>query len=810
MATYKVTGTISGLNQGVSQQEAINRGPAQCEEQINCTADIAKGLMSRPCSTCIAGYTIAEGEHLNVQNPHSIAFESLAGTFQAQFTRKLDAVDGGITVHKGEGIAQTVNYEAGSLAYLDGPTGVTSEELFHAYAWSDVVMLVNRSVTPAMTASVAPTREEEAIFWIKNSNFGMTYELHYEGQTAFTYTEPIPSSDTGQIKPDPITFANALDTYLTGISADYDRYGTVFVMRHTDIAGVTAVDPNNGKDFVILYDKVESRIELPKRCTPGYLIQYIGKDNDKANDYWLKFVKYDNSVAVGNMYEGYWEETLDPGVSYEIDNTTMPHILERQTDGSFDFKKINWAHRLTGNDETNPLPSFIGTPIASCGLFQGRLWFCAGSNFIMSEPLYTNNFFAKSVRISLSTDPVDVTATGPDVIDLRFGAEVANSLVLTAKEVQYIIPGDKPVTAQNINMTPAAHLHNNPYVQPTVSANRMFFAATTSQYLKYPGYGQITELTIDKQRGTPRTEILTKHVPTYLPADIASITCDKANEILFVLPKNSSKLYVYEYYIDEDKRRQAAWSTWQFKDEILSIATRKGVLLMTCRGNDKLEYRFEVVPLVEEMFGPELDNYAVDTRMFTTPTISGDDYIIDLIADIPENQLPIVIANTEKFGKQVGQLLTVERVSRRRLKITNLPEGITSGEFTDFNVVIGWTFESRYTPSMPLPTDNRGTKYEAQSLLYTDMTIGYKDTGTIHAEVEYLRIGETVSHEFTPKRLRSTVLGEIEMRTGKDKFSVRARYTEAQVHIVRKDTYLPMNLTNIAWTAKLTTKGRRV
>ena len=80
-------------------------------------------------------------------------------------------------------------------------------------------------------------------------------------------------------------------------------------------------------------------------------------------------------------------ETVSPGVEYQINNTTMPHLLVRLPNGNFHFGpadgstqqgiKINsvLGRKDVWRSNTAPDPSFIGYLINDIFIYKNRLAF---------------------------------------------------------------------------------------------------------------------------------------------------------------------------------------------------------------------------------------------------------------------------------------------------------------------------------------------------------------------------------------------------------------------------------------------------
>jgi hypothetical protein len=69
-----------------------------------------------------------------------------------------------------------------------------------------------------------------------------------------------------------------------------------------------------------------------------------------------------------------------------------------------------WKPREVGDNETNPLPSFVGFPVDSISFFKNRIVFTSRQNVICSQAGDYFNFFASTVITIVDNDPIDLSA----------------------------------------------------------------------------------------------------------------------------------------------------------------------------------------------------------------------------------------------------------------------------------------------------------------------------------------------------------------------------------------------------------------
>ena len=154
----------------------------------------------------------------------------------------------------------------------------------------------------------------------------------------------------------------------------------------------------------------------------------------------MKFVTNNGNA----LEEGQWEETVEAGIQFKFDYSTMPHVLIRQADGNFRFARVDgdtytisgtdytlpkWGERTVGDLDSAPNPSFIGSKINNVFFFRNRLGFLADDNVVLSRAAEFFNFFPETVLSVIDSEPIDVAASHTKVAILRTAVTVEQELV---------------------------------------------------------------------------------------------------------------------------------------------------------------------------------------------------------------------------------------------------------------------------------------------------------------------------------------------------------------------------------------------
>ena len=234
-------------------------------------------------------------------------------------------------------------------AYLTRPNGTEyyGTDDFHYRAILDTVIICNKNVKTAMQpAPGGYTANTVGTIRLNNVNPSVTYTAVVAGQTC-NFSSP---AQTG------------VDIILNGLKAAIDakgisgltvtKYKTSLELNRNTTFTLAVSDTYNNSLMNSYQSTALSLDLLAKPSADGRVVQ-IENTGAAEDDYWVDY----------NSAKGDWEETTEPGISPGFDDSTMPHRLYRETDGTWEFGSIPWDNRLVGSATNNPAPSFIDQPI---------------------------------------------------------------------------------------------------------------------------------------------------------------------------------------------------------------------------------------------------------------------------------------------------------------------------------------------------------------------------------------------------------------------------------------------------------------
>ena len=263
----------------------------------------------------------------------------------------------------------------------------------------------------------------------------------------------------------------------------------------------------------------------------------------------------------------------------------MPHVLIRTADGNFRFTQVDgstytisgtsydvpaWGERICGDIDSVPDPTFIGRKINDIFFHRNRLGFLSDENVIMSRAGEFYEFFPETITQTLDTDPIDVASTHTKVSILRHAISFDEELLLFSDQTQFVLTGGATLTAENISINVTTEFETDKNVKPVGAGSNVYFGFNKGNFTG------VRELFIASDTDTKQADDITANVPKYIPANVFKLTSATTENILVALSSDEDNaLYVYQYYVSQNRRLQSAWHKWTYgsssTDSILNI-----------------------------------------------------------------------------------------------------------------------------------------------------------------------------------------------------------------------------------------------
>ena len=352
--------------------------------------------------------------------------------------------------------------------------------------------------------------------------------------------------------------------------------------------------------------------ELPTNCRHNYVVKIVNSGDDD-DDYYLKFEQ--NNAGTGNQNyfgEGVWVECPAPDLEIEIDKDTMPIRLIRElpgntySNGRFICQSIDYTKRDVGDDNTNPVPSFIGSALQKMLFFRNRLVVLSQNNVITSKTNDFFNFFSTSAMTETSSDPIDLQASSTFPTTIFDGIEVNAGLLLFSSNQQFMFTTDSDaLTPTTAKINYLSSYNYNPKTVP-------FSMGVTSGFINSTGKNsRIFEMADIRREGEPTVLEQSKLVSKKLPIDLTIPTTSRENSLLFLAAKDYNEVWGFRYYSDGEKRVQSAWFRWSLSGDLVHHVILDDVYYLVVKNGS--EYILESIDVKkqDDTKGIGTENYQI-------------------------------------------------------------------------------------------------------------------------------------------------------------------------------------------------------
>lgn len=300
--------------------------------------------------------------------------------------------------------------------------------------------------------------------------------------------------------------------------------------------------------------------DLPTKGPNGFRIKVAGSDDTGYDDYWVRFTQETHDA------EGVWKETIAPSHQYQIDAETMPHLLVREANGTFTFKKADWADREVGDEDTNPWPSFVGNRIEGMSFGNNRVGLHSGESIAQSRNGDFFNFWIESIIAPLDTDPIDLSISYPEVSTIHNVVPFSGEVILFTSSVPFRLAGGETMTQKNAHIE---HLLSNtvsPKVRPVAAGSHLYFVNDTASGCF------VHEFSYDRSVDNLTAQCITDHVAGYVPSGVIRMEADGDLKMLFLQSEHEpNTLYVYKWLWIGAEKAQSAWQKWVLPSPIMAM-----------------------------------------------------------------------------------------------------------------------------------------------------------------------------------------------------------------------------------------------
>lgn len=354
---------------------------------------------------------------------------------------------------------------------------------------------------------------------------------------------------------------------ITFRTATFEVSSSDYIVRIAKANGgdytLTSSDTKTSEATEAIKGTVNSISNLPTIAEHGFTVKIQGSKTTGADDYYVKF-----EAAVGSGFgPGVWRETVAPGIVYKFDATTMPHVLVRESNGTFTFKKFNWSARIAGDAATAPEPTFVGSKIQNVNLFRNRLALLADENVILSAADSYDRFWPETVQTVIDSDPIDLSTGGREINFLISSLAFANALLLFSRHGQFRLDSGTTagiaLTPKTATITPITTFEMTDEVDPVGVGRTIYFSVPKGDF------SGLREFFLPDASGpVPVSEEVTSSVPRFVPKNLCTLVATASEESIIAISKDQPKrVYLYKFFFQNDTKLQSSWSYWEVKGD---------------------------------------------------------------------------------------------------------------------------------------------------------------------------------------------------------------------------------------------------
>lgn len=625
MSRELISHTLPNLINGISQQSPKVRLESQSSDELNTLHDVSKGLRKRlPTKRCL---------------PVNITEDS--------FVHYIDkGSDGLFAIILDNNSISAVNLKNNEPVKVNAPNlnylnigNAKPRDVFAMVSVGDISWVLNKTrviqenpIIEAAPPAWAAYRTKQTAADVKYSiDLSLTVDGVHKHWGA-SYTVPKYKSD-GKTAFDlsSVTVIEQVRNALTRVieggvlnRLDIAQFGkdTLLVTPRAGHQGsfsnITIVASDSMADsYTVAFGSstaVRDFVDLPNVFRGGYTVKVSAEEAD-SDDY---YVSWDS--------DGIWRETYKKGEKTRLQNDTLPWRLELNFDSHgkpyFDFVVYVYDGRCSGDEDTNPFPSFVGRKCSDVFFHRNRLGLLSEENTVLSEAASYRNFFVTTMRTTLDSDVIDIASPTNEVNELAYAIPFNKELVLFSPKAQFTLTSGDTLTPSNVALLQAAKYEADIRIRPITLGSSLFFVS------KLGDVSALWEMTMLDSNSNLIASNVVAHAPTLIKGDIISMTGSALfNKICLVARSgNTTTVYVYSFHTSNGEKLQSAWSKWDMPHaQIIDAKFINSELFFTLKRSDGKGY-IEVMHVDED---PDTEKYGFVPHLDSLREISSNETIAE-------------------------------------------------------------------------------------------------------------------------------------------------------------------------------------
>jgi len=445
--------------------------------------------------------------------------------------------------------------------------GATADDI-KTLTVNDYTFILNTKKVVEYTSSTTSAASGKGFFLLKVSGSGH-YKIDINGTEVASY-----NAGTG-------TDADAILEALITDFASNPSYGAtrigdglLILATNNQPFSMTATGAPGSESVFAFTNSVPNVASLPLQCSDGYKVKVVNTEDVTADDYYVTF-EADN----GSSGSGTWVETNGYEVPYAFNESTLPHLLIRMSNGHFVFVRnvetpysaggatVNipgWADRLVGDEDTNPDPSFVGSTINNIFFYRNRLGFLTDENVVLSKAGDFFNLFAETALTVREDDPIDISASTTKAVKLGHVKPSSVGLVLFSDKEQFILNTDSDILSpKTAKINALSSYECDPEVPAVELGTSLAFLSKT------PLYSRVYEIGGISTTNPPTMVEPTQYVPELVPSSVDTFISSPSLSLMSLGTEGESTIYQLRYAQQGDQRSATTWYKWQLTGDLM-------------------------------------------------------------------------------------------------------------------------------------------------------------------------------------------------------------------------------------------------
>ena len=572
---------------------------------------------------------------------------------------------------------------------------------------------------------------------------------------------------------------------------------SIHIYSHVDFT-VKVEDGFNNNAMIAVKGEAQYFNDLPSQNGfDGFVVKVAGDPDRRTDDYYAKWD--------GSNGDGVWKETVATDIPVGVYDDTMPWVLVRTSDGSFNFYSPEWKQRTVGDTKSSADPSFVGKAISDVFFYRNRLGFLCDESISFSEDGEFFNFYPTTVTALLDSDRIDVTTAHTKVANLKHAVGFNKQLLIFSEQTQFLVEDNDTLTPKNISVKVTTEFPCNIVAKPVGVGKNVYFVADKDEF------SQFREYFPDSNNFNYDSLDITGHIPKYIPSGIFKLAGAPNEDTLIGLSRNEpNAIFVYRFFWSGTEKLQSSWSKFTLGTEatILNADFIQSELLLVVK---------------------RADGVYLESMNFALGAIDGDEpFYVHLDRKVALGTAALTYSNgytyvnqtTLGYAPQYGSYKAVIRAGtgfKPGTAVDVLWDGTNAkilGNYVGAQVTIGQVYAFKYRLS-PITLRQAGATGGQKSdtegrLQIRKVSFNYADTGFF--EIKVTPEGrDTNTYTYSGKKVGqdSGTIGTYTVSTGRFQVPVITRNTSVNITL-ENFSPLPCSFLSADWEGMYVKRSRAV